>query len=266
MEAPGDHFFFNLSAFSKCFAQDISVVLNPNKSNLTVAAPRTRGRKTSAAERRRDRSRDRYGDRNRRREWGERADERRRGSEVGKENNKASQCQVLGIRRRHPKAVRVIREEWKTWQMTVCPVLNAHWRPIAATRLFAVAYCRDVEEGTRLTSSRTFFLFIYRGTSAAGLPARRPVYCENSIRHGSLGMFWRPLLTSDCPFDFCGPSSTSLCPFFSAPVTGSPSHSSPRAFYFRTADDNRAQLRRFIHCICKNTNRSAWPQPSTTSF
>lgn len=108
---------FNLSAFNKCpadraghFRRD--VVLNPNKSNLTVATPRRYERQKERA-RRKGEEIDRAivtGDRNRRREWGERADERRRGSEVGKENNKASQCQVLGIRRRHPKAVRVIRD------------------------------------------------------------------------------------------------------------------------------------------------------------
>lgn len=39
-------------------------------------------------------------------------------------------------------------------------------------------------------------------------------------------------------------------PFF-APVTDSPSYSSPCAFYFRTADDNRTHLRRFIVVFLK---------------
>lgn len=53
-------------------------------------------------------------------------------------------------------------------------------------------------------------------------------------------------LTSDCPFDFCGPSSISPCPFFLAPVTDSPFYSPPCVNYFRNVDDNRARFRRFI--------------------
>lgn len=98
------------------------VVLNPNKSNLTVATPRCQKESQRESERdrsgRRDRSRERvlHRDRNRRgdRGGGRRREARRGGrAERGKKRRiikrVGARCPV-GIRRRRPKAVRVIRD------------------------------------------------------------------------------------------------------------------------------------------------------------
>lgn len=183
------------------FCRDVA--LNPNKSNLTVATPRTRvKKKEKKTEHDEDRSRERYRDRNRRIGWNERGGEEGRGQGIEIEKRRiikrvSARCR-FGIRRR-PKAVRVIRERERRDKWHVCLVLNAHRRPLAAARLFAVGsrLLRSNAEPPPLASTATT---CYRSTVRIWF-ATDPWGCFD-VR-----------LTSDCPFDFRDPSS--VLPFLS---------------------------------------------------
>lgn len=138
--------------------------------------------------------------------------------------------------------------------------------PIAATRLFAVTYCRTVEEGTA-----NFFANLLLHLSwnlRRWLPAQRVARL--------LWEFDSPWILGDVltaafderlSFRLLRPFEYLAVPFFLPPL---PSYSSPCAFYFRTADDNH--FRRFIIVflrivlIPKNTNRFTWSQRPITFF
>lgn len=124
--------------------------------------------------------------------------------------------------------------------MTICLVLNAHWRPLSLPLVCLRSHIVAMQKRARRTSSPSF---IVEPPPLAF--ARTTVYCENVIRYGSLGMFWRPL-DERLSFRLLRPFEYLAVPFFFASVTDSPFYSPPCANYFRNVDGNRTRFRRFI--------------------
>lgn len=149
------------------------------------------------------------------------ADERRRGSEVGKKNNKASQCQVPawpGIRRRHPKAVRVIRDRER----------RDKWQSVRSWMRIGAPYrCYSFVCGHILSHCRRGHNQLLREPSSPLIVEPPPLVASLTRRRSTVrirfamdpwgcfdGRFWRAIVLSTF-----AALRVPRMPFFFAPVT-----------------------------------------------